>query len=507
MALEPSPAEHSRATPTDPLPELHLPRLPPLIRYEDEFTGEQHVCRELDQDVWNLHVNGSATKLDFSVFPMDLRHLLKLIALEGLTTGAPATVLGRHIAFRNVDSRLIRGIILSSPTTIRQQWAVALSTNQPWRTFDAVKSMLRLICRNSILDWSPIWLDLIGTLPLPRVDKWASVRTGDVFLSVSEETEIVRWIDERARRAREEPGTLSTDELIDAGLVVCSYQFGMRPIQIGLLRRRDYREWKSSEDATTSVHLTFRMVKQRTDLSRFPLLRKIKREWAVIFVELFRRGVVAGVTGSAKLFGLASARLTAARLTKILSAIVRQSRSATDLRHTAAQRLVDAGASREELAEFMGHIDVTTGLVYFDTSANQAERVNRALGISETYQRVAKIAHARFITEAELAELKGEQQVAGVPHGIPIGGIGGCSIGQPSCPYNPVTACYGCEKFMPVSDVSVHQQVLADFRSTVSFFNSTSRHESDSPAFLQLQRTIASVQAVIDELEGGRAGE
>ncbi|MBP0657292.1 site-specific integrase, partial [Mycobacterium tuberculosis] len=77
--------------------------------------------------------------------------------------------------------------------------------------------------------------------------------------------------------------------------------------------------------------------------------------------------------------------------------------------HTAAQRLVDAGASQEELAEFLGHSDMTTALVYYETSANQAERVNKALGISEIYQRVARIAHNRFIGPEELAQLKESQ--------------------------------------------------------------------------------------------------
>ena len=99
-------------------------------------------------------------------------------------------------------------------------------------------------------------------------------------------------------------------------------------------------------------------------------------------------------------------------------------RTATDLRHTAAQRLVDAGATEEELAAFLGTW-LGTGLIYFGASASQAERVNRALGISTIYQRVAKIAHDRFISPEELADLKGDQQIAGVPHGIPIAGIGG----------------------------------------------------------------------------------
>ena len=117
------------------------------------------------------------------------------------------------------------------------------------------------------------------------------------------------------------------------------------------------------------------------------------------------------------------------------------------------------------------------------------------------YRRVAKIAHDKFISPEELAELKGEQQIAGVPHGIPIIGIGGCGTGQPSCPYNPITSCYGCRKFMPVTDLELHKRVLADMRGVVLFFEKASRGDVDSPAFMQLQRTISSIQQVIYELE------
>jgi hypothetical protein len=72
-------------------------------------------------------------------------------------------------------------------------------------------------------------------------------------------------------------------------------------------------------------------------------------------------------------------------------------------------RRVDAGASAEELAEFMGHSSLESGLVYFDSSATQAERVNEALGISETYQRLAVLGKDRFISHEDLATLS-------VPH-------------------------------------------------------------------------------------------
>jgi hypothetical protein len=165
--------------------------------------------------------------------------------------------------------------------------------------------------------------------------------------------------------------------------------------------------------------------------------------------------------------------------------------------------LVDAGASEEELAAFMGHTDLNTGLVYFNSSRSQAERINQALGISSTYQNVMKVAHSQFISADELAGLKGDQQIAGVPHGIPIAGIGGCELGQPSCPNNPVISCYGCSRFMPIASARIHVQVLEDLREVMKFFYVSSHAERGSPA-LQLEGTIAKVQAVIDELGGQR---
>ncbi|HPV25477.1 MAG TPA: site-specific integrase, partial [Casimicrobium sp.] len=71
--------------------------------------------------------------------------------------------------------------------------------------------------------------------------------------------------------------------------------------------------------------------------------------------------------------------------------------------------------------------------------------------------------------------------------------------------YNPVTACYGCRKFMPLRDKAIHEQVLADMRSVVLFFSESSRGDTRSPAYLQLQRTIAEIQIVLTELDADRS--
>jgi hypothetical protein len=54
---------------------------------------------------------------------------------------------------------------------------------------------------------------------------------------------------------------------------------------------------------------------------------------------------------------------------------------------------------------------------------------------------------------------------------------------------------------MPLHDKAMHERVLAEMREVVIFFDQSSRGDTRSPAYLQLQRTIAEIQAVIVELE------
>jgi hypothetical protein len=333
------------------------------------------------------------------------------------------------------------------------------------------------------------------------MDKYASVRVGDVFLPFEEEAAIIRHIDRISEGILAETYSIPDDLLESTAILVCSYQFAFRAKQIAMLEMRNIRTWNDGIEGTPAVHLTFIMIKQRSSKRVFPMVRRVKREWSPLFIELFERAKHKGMSGTDHVFARTPTQVsqTLADLTESLGC----RRGTRELRHTAALRLVDAGASEEELAAFMGHTDLNTGLVYFNSSRSQAERINQALGVSSTYQIVMKVAHSQFISSDDLAGLKGDQQIAGVPHGIPIAGIGGCELGQPSCPNNPVMSCYGCSRFMPIASARIHLQVLEDLREVMKFFYVSSHAERGSPA-LQLESTIAKVQAVIDELGGQR---
>lgn len=475
-----------------------LPPLPRAVLYEDDY---DEVVRSVQvassENELELVISGMTRSLDLLAFEEPVRPLVRYFLLSELLDAAPASVAYYFQGLRGYSGIQLAELTLAEPVELRARWTAA-TNGQPRDALMAAKAFLHFLCDVEVGAWAHRFRGLVRALPVPRQDPYAVVRAGDCFLEIEEEAALVRWIDQAAASGE----SLSEVELRVAALVVCSYQFGMRPKQLGTLRKRNCEIRVNKEDGQPSVYLTFRTLKQKdVQASHLPLLRKVKREWAPLVAATYR--LLADEPGSAFFFGFESRHALSAALIKQLDEIMPgRGRGAYALRHSMVQRMVDAGASQEEVAAALGHTHLRTGLVYFRATANQAELVNKALGLSETYQTVARLAAERFISEEELARLKGEQQIAGVPHGIPIAGIGGCKTGQPSCPYNPVTACYGCPKFMPVRDVALHEQVLKDFRGVVNEFRVAGAGDQESPAYLQLRRTIAEVQGVINQLEG-----
>ena len=485
-----------------------LPPLPSVIRYYDEFDDTaRSIPNPTDTDKFEVWINGTRTHINFGRLEKRgdgnlLKHLFTFLLAQDLSIQG---INGYIQALSSLTHEDITHIVTAGPTLIGTVWARLRAQNLHHLAYPGVKGILRLLCHHRLNGWSnDFGAYLTSNLPLPAGDKYASVRTGTAFLSIDEEAAVVRYLDEMASSITSDSVAIPPPaQLADACMLLCAFQFAMRPVQIAKLTVRSMRVWKEADDDRPAVHLTFHMAKQKSSATRRPLTRRIKQEWAPLFLALQAARQPQCGDGADRLFQVASSKETQERLARLLKSLTGANHVATDLRHAAAQRLVDAGANHEELAEFMGHSDVRTGLVYYEASSTQAERVNKALGLSTIYRAVAKIAHDRFISSEELTRLKEDQQIAGVPHGMPISGIGGCTSGQPACPYNPITSCYGCRKFMPVQDKAVHERVLGDFRSVVTLFQQSSRGDANSPAYLQLQRTINDVKVVIEELEGG----
>ncbi|MDX1914052.1 MAG: site-specific integrase [Methylophilus sp.] len=486
--------------PQDSLEELLsiLPELPGVVRYYDDFDNQLRSIKNFKEvKVLDLYIRGRKSNLYMNNYDKGMEEIAKHLFLYLISQGlSVSTAYNRLISLYQVRRETLVTILDTNPSDFMKLW-ITLFSEYSLPYLLTIKSLLFFLANGNYSVWTSEYNSFISKLSLPFQDKFASIKKGDVFLNSQEEAKIVEYLDNISLHLADDFKVIR-----NAGLVLCAYQFGMRPVQIALLTMRDIRIWDNVSDVINTVHLTFKTVKQRSKSSSHILLRKVKAEWSPIFIALNKFNLIDELSGDDRIFRLNSANEVSNVIRDEVSLIIGRKSSATDLRHTAAQRMVDGGASQEELAEFMGHTDITTGLVYFQTSANQAERVNQALGISPIYQQVVKIAHDKFISKEELSDLKGAYQIAGVPHGIPIAGIGGCSSGQPACPYNPVTSCYGCRKFMPLHDINVHEQVLDDMRSIVGFFNTESKGDQSSPTYLQLQNTINGVQQIIAEIRG-----
>jgi integrase len=480
----------------------NLPPLPAVVKYYDDFSDSYDRITNLESGFWRVHFDGTTRTFSFEDINSSLRDAVMCWCAFILARLSPVTAFEYLDVLKRIPSDLIVSVTTCDPQDLRSEWKKLLAREIPYTAFAPTSSFLAYLCNFSVGKWDSTWLDLISQMPYPKRDKYASVRVGDVFLSFDEEAAIIQHIDDVSARILARGESVPDDLLEGTAILLCSYQFAFRAKQIAMLEMRNVHIWNDGLEGNPAVHLTFTMIKQRNSRRVFPMIRRVKREWSPLFVELFDRAMLRGLRGADHVFQRTPTQVSQT-LADLTESLLQRRRTLTELRHTAAQRLVDAGASEEELAAFMGHTDLDTGLVYFNSSRSQAERINQALGISSTYQNVMKIAHSQFISAEELAGLKGEQQIAGVPHGIPIAGIGGCEIGQPSCPNNPVMSCYGCSRFMPIASARIHMQVLEDLREVMRFFYVSSYAERGSPA-LQLEGTIAKVQAVIDELGGQR---
>jgi integrase len=490
--------------------------LPSHVRYVDEYDDNLRTIHDpAGSDVWRLRYDTHDRQLDFrGVTHAPSKSAFKWLFIWLLNDLSPATVFIYHRSFLSLAEQQgwdwVENILSSKPSEWAADWEILRpNINQMQASF--IKACLYFLSEMRIGEWNLGLEPFIRSLPFPpRYGKYKGILSGEAFLTIREESLIVEFLDETARSIR--AGTeVSPSQIIDHCLLTFCYEHGFRPVQIGRIPLSAFRI-HADKDGEPIVHFKAHRAKQRDGVARKPFIRRIKREWAAPFTtwisirnaeesrnpERRANSVKAFPQPISRIIGLigdASEGLTGVR------------RTATDFRHSVAQRLSDSGASVEEIAAFLGHTRLDTALVYFEQSGSQAEQVNRALALSDVYGPLAHVAATKTIDKAALLGLPPAHQVGAVPHGIPVSGIGGCDLGQNLCELNPALSCYTCRKFIPIDDPAVHMQVLEDFRKVSRFFFDESRGDRQSPAFAQLRVTLEAIQQVIDTLSGNQQGE
>jgi integrase len=491
----------------------HLPPLPSLVRYFDEYEETLKTFDPRSHD-WKIETNGRVRWIRFGNIPENYILILKNYAIREIhknsTTGSYYIYV--IILTFDVQSKLIDLACRGSASAIDYlktdfRSGSRNSDHQGWYTVG--KSLLYYFCDVGFLGWSPGFVEVLRTIPDPTKNvRHRSVLDGTSIMSFEEEQKIVQYFDDLSRTI--DCGNfnpLKVEEFRNASILYWNFAHAMRPVQIANRNIGHVRIVKD-ENNRSIVHVSFNYAKQRK-LDRLKnQIRKMKRSWSPVFELWISSRDIAKISldfdREDSLFGVSPQDIShiIARLTEDLTGI---RRVPYDLRHTAAQRKADVGCSRVELAEFLMHSSIETSAAYIVMSPTQAEKINRALGHSPLMQALDAALKARSIDIDELLRLPADQQIGGAPHGRLIAGIGGCSLGQSFCTRTPALACYSCHKFMYLRDASVHEAARDSVREIVAEFIDE-RTNPNSPAYAQLTGVIESIDAIITDLssEAGR---
>ncbi|WP_424631415.1 site-specific integrase [Bradyrhizobium sp. SYSU BS000235] len=481
-----------------------VPHPPSTVRYYDDFTDEYRSITNFPAlPKIQVHLDGLRQTIKIEFFGI-ASPILRLILAHWLPRKDTSSVftafsaLEKFVANHGISALSV--LIASSAREVHRYWNSYVRVHALEHA-DFLRLMLHALCSHSIGSWMPEDVPLLRRLKGPKKDQYKTVREGECFLPIDDQTAIITYLDDMCERVIASPEAVSSYNVWSACIIALCFQYGFRPGQIARIDTADLRIFREE-----IVHVSVVIIKQHDIKKKTRVTRRIKREWVSLFIELLKRR-----TGShdhpnnirapeRRLFKLIPNEVSLMVL-RTCAGLTGTSWSANDLRHTAAQRLADAGVASVVISEFLNHTRSRTALQYHWASPAQALIVNQALAISEIYSRVAKVAKERTIDSAALHDAPPEEQIGGVPHGIPITGIGRCEVGQRTCTKNPVLSCYTCRRFMPVSEPAIHEQVLNDLRPMVVEFAKSSRGNQKSPAYVQLRSTLDSIRRLTESLK------
>jgi integrase len=464
------------------------PVSPRFFRVYDKY-ADVDVPLSSDDDTWIVPIRGRTQRYQFASGPDGAlqRKLVMLTQAQrspaAICKFARSTILHWH---------LYKELLSDGPSSIRQHW------NERVRDIDtakAAKAILRLACTAMLGSWRSAHLPVVKALDT-RARSALLIQRGRI-----RRRELVLSIDTQAALARVLDDFGSDHDLTEpqaeglTALALC-YQHGMRPVQLLALRVEHVRLFRDASGDDSCV-ISFHSAKQRED-QNYELIRQVKPEWASAVVQLFRFATGAG---RRRLFACTKGDELWSRVRAVCAAKgVVVDFTAYALRHTAAQSLADGGHKRDSIRKFLGQTNTNAASTYLQASRQLSEWVNAALGASKLYANILSLAAGKFVSIDEMVAADADQQIGAVVGERLVAGVGLCRSGQSHCPYNPVTSCYGCSRFMPALDRTAHEEAIAGMREQILVYVNRAGG-TESPAYLQLMRALAGAQQALKSVD------
>ncbi len=268
----------------------NLPKLPSHIRYVDDYDEDwRTVEKPYESDVWQVNFDTSRVNMNFANFQdIDVRYLLKHFIFWLLGRNAPGYVARCFGALLAIKENQSESWFIKAIDMPVEEWKLHWDSSWSDSSTDAnvltIKLLLNFFCELSIGHFCEENQDFIRFLPVRYVSGYRGVQSGEVILTVPEETAIICYLDEMARKSN----ILNDAELLKASLLCISYQHGLRPVQICRLNLAEFTIFEDV-DGIKTAHFQAHRAKKRTPEARFGFRRRVKREWSPILVEYLTR--------------------------------------------------------------------------------------------------------------------------------------------------------------------------------------------------------------------------
>lgn len=239
----------------------HLPSLPPLVRYFDDFEDRYRTISDLDaSDSWELTYDGKTLALHFDRLAGWHRLFTKLAFADLIVRRSPATAVAYAGALGviavELQNEIIEAIVLRTPLDFLDLWVSQFRSRLRPDQMRAVRHLARTACRMNIGHWALSDISLIRSLPGASIDKYASVRDGSAFVGLDAQSKLVEFIDHQAAAAG--AGRAASQEIAEACILALSFQYGLRPGQIARVAWEDVKFFESG-----AVHVAVQQLKQR----------------------------------------------------------------------------------------------------------------------------------------------------------------------------------------------------------------------------------------------------
>lgn len=466
------------------------PVAPKALHLYDKYSDVQAVLR-VGAESWGMPTQGGIETFWFQADP-GVRNLQQRLVLLTQSASSPPTVAKFTRSLLNNWS-MYMGLLLAGPDGVKREWDHKVSDVDVAK---AGKSILKLACQATVGPWKamhiPVVSGLEGHSKRNLLAQKGKIRRREKLLTVDVQAAVTHVLDEAGYAP-------NLPEDVAEGLTALAliFQHGVRPVQV-LALHRNHVELLRDASGEPACIISFHAAKRRNGKT-IQITRQVKPEWIGPLAQLHAHALD---TGRNRLFSVTDAKTLWTYVKRACREFdgPKVAFTAGVLRHTSAQALADAGHSRESIRRFLGQKSLNSATTYVKASRRQGELINRALGASKLYGSMLSIANAKFVSVDEMLAADEVKQIAGVVGDRMVAGLGLCKSGQPSCPFNPVTSCYGCGKFMPSLDRTVHEDAVAGMRSEVRLYLSNDPVQI-SPASLQLTRALAGAQQALEMID------